>query len=372
MSTLKLSVVIATKNRPYYCIEAVKSILSNRNSNFELVISDNSDDHIVYNFANSIKDIRLNYVYTEGTLSQSENYNICLNKATGLYVCLLGDDDTILPEIFKAVDFAIDNDVDAIGQKDVIDYLWPSNNSPGFARIPRYSRRIFKLDSGEVLRKYLKGGACYNPRDAKLPMLYHGIVKRSLLEQIKNETGEFLTGISPDSYSACAIAQRIRIHYIYDIPFSVAGVCQSSASASKLMGGHRGELSESPQYVLHEKKGYLWSNRIPRFYTVETIWADSALHNINDNILQYFYLYPLVAKAIFSNFDIRRVIIKYTNIQLKENKKGVVLFYFKVIFCIIFRFVSKIIGKFIRVILRSDRRFYNVKHIDSVFLLLNQ
>lgn len=38
-----LSIVIPTRDREYYCIEAIKNILSYNNEDFELVVQDNSD-----------------------------------------------------------------------------------------------------------------------------------------------------------------------------------------------------------------------------------------------------------------------------------------------------------------------------------------
>lgn len=367
-----LSIVIATKDREFYCIEAIKTILSLKVDNFELVISDNSVSRKVEKYVTEHPDRRLQYFYSENTLSVIENYNVCLNAAKGQYVCLIGDDDTVLPEIFDVVDFAIRNNVDAVGQREVIDYLWPSDFTTGHVRIPKYTNRVLKLDSHEILIKYLRKGGCFNPRDAKLPMLYHGIVKRSLLQKIKEETGEILTGISPDSYSACAIAQRIKTHYIYDTPFTIAGACKTSATSAKLMGGHCGELKESTQYNMNVAKGYVWAKDVPEFYSVQTIWADSTLHNMCPEFLQYFRLKPLVARALMTNRHIAKTIIHYTNIHLDNKKKNnKTLFYLDVSMRICSLFICRVVSKIFRTINKSDKRMDGIKHINDITSILS-
>ena len=371
MDTPKLSIVIATRNREYYCKRCIAVMLRYISYDTQIVISDNSDSSDLLDFVNSSCDERIFYKHSDGALTMSENYNIALECASGEYICMIGDDDIILPAIFDVVDFAITNNIEAIGQREVIDYLWPSDFTTGHVRIPKYTNRVLKLDSHEILIKYLRKGGCFNPRDAKLPMLYHGIVKRSLLQQIKNETGEILTGISPDSYSACAIAQRIKTHYIYDTPFTIAGACKTSATSAKLMGGHCGELKESAQYNMNVAKGYVWAKDVPEFYSVQTIWADSTLHNMCPEFLQYFRLKPLVARALMTNRHIAKTIIHYTNIHLDNKKNNKTLFYLDVSMRICSLFICRVVSKIFRTINKSDKRMDGIKHINDITSILS-
>ena len=45
-----LSIVIPTRNREFYCIQAIKHILSFENKDFELVIQDNSESKKIFDF----------------------------------------------------------------------------------------------------------------------------------------------------------------------------------------------------------------------------------------------------------------------------------------------------------------------------------
>lgn len=104
-----LSISIPTKNRQYYCTEAIKHILSYDNQDFELCIHDHSDDRTIEEFVSTIEDKRLRYIYSTEALSSSENMSRSIEMTNGEYVCMIGDDDTVLPTIFKWVKYMKEN-----------------------------------------------------------------------------------------------------------------------------------------------------------------------------------------------------------------------------------------------------------------------
>ena len=119
-----LSIVIPTRNREFYCIQAIKHILSFENKDFELVIQDNSESKKIFDFVNNIEDSRLKYFYTENQLNSLINMDLAISRAKGRYVTMIGDDDTVLPTIFKVVAYAFKNNYDAISQKNIVSYNW--------------------------------------------------------------------------------------------------------------------------------------------------------------------------------------------------------------------------------------------------------
>ena len=98
-----LSIVIPTRNREKYCIEAIKHIMTFMEDCFELVIKDNSDSDIIEQYVSKNPDIRLKYHRTQGRLNSVINMDEALSYAQGEYVCMIGDDDTVLPNIFYFV-----------------------------------------------------------------------------------------------------------------------------------------------------------------------------------------------------------------------------------------------------------------------------
>src|SRR5690349_17226070 len=98
-----LSIVIATKNRQKYAIHAVESILSLNDDRIEVVIQDNSDIADLSSRLSKFKsDSRLKYRYTPPPFSSIDNFNAAVELSSGEYVCLIGDDDGINPEIIES------------------------------------------------------------------------------------------------------------------------------------------------------------------------------------------------------------------------------------------------------------------------------
>ena len=118
------------------------------------------------------------------------------------------------------------------------------------------------------------GGLYYLERD--IPKLYHGIVHRRCLEKVRDRGGAYFGGLSPDIYAAVALALVSRRVVAVDYPLTIPGACQVSGSVVEgLKKQHSRALTDAPH--LRNRGPYQWSAEVPRVYTVETIWADSAL-----------------------------------------------------------------------------------------------
>jgi hypothetical protein len=130
----------------------------------------------------------------------------------------------------------------------------------------------------DVVKLLQQGGQQYLSLD--LVKLYHGIVKKECMEDIKSLTGKYFGGLSPDIYIATALSLTIDKLVVIDWPLTISGICNKSGSADSATGRHTGKLEDAPHFRGHER--YEWSELVPRFYSVETIWADSVIAAIND------------------------------------------------------------------------------------------
>lgn len=323
----KLSIVIATKGREYYCIKSLETILSIIDEDTEIIISDNSDTDKIAQYIAKINDNRLKYHFTPGAFTMSENYNIAMSLASGTYICMIGDDDIILPSIYDALKYADENKIDCVTQSKVINYIWPNDNCRGTIYLPNFTRKITQINFKENLNTYFKLGACVNPRDLKLPGLYHGLLKKSILDTIKNNQDEYIKAISPDSYLAVLLSMYIQSQVEVDFPFTIGGACKQSATIANMRGSHFGELEKSDQYLREYKKGYIWHKMVPKFYSIQTIWADSALHaNDDSDLISNFSLEQLTARAIVENRRNLKMIISQTKQCAKYNDMSISLF----------------------------------------------
>lgn len=332
-TTPSLSILIATKDREFYCIESIKSILNFNSDIIEICVSDNSNSDKIKDFVEQINSDAIKYIHTYEKISFIENFNRCMELASGKYVTLIGDDDTILKTSIKYAIYADKNNIDSISSDNNISYYWPGaleGYPDGLETITLASSdRIREFHPKKYLSQLL-GNGLQHYLLYPLPRTYHGIVKRDKLIEVKNKTGKFFGGLSPDIYSSISLSCIIEKHYIVDVPLSIAGVCAKSASASNIRGEHAGEMSQSP--LLNNIKDYKWSTHIPYFYSVNTIWAESAMKALEDmgesSLIKKFNKFRLMAHATINNRKSIPKIIKRENQLLKvENKRSIAAYY---------------------------------------------
>jgi glycosyltransferase involved in cell wall biosynthesis len=300
-----LSIAIATKNREKYCIEAIKSILNYQDDRIEIAIADNSDTEAVQEFVNSLDKSQVRYFYDESPISSIDNFNKAMELTTGEYVMLIGDDDSILPNAVETASWAKVNNVDSICSKDTVAYYWPGaikEHPDGFLSFQKGSSRLEKIDVQRELIKLMNNGIQHYLLYS-LPKTYHGIVKKEVMHEIKKLTGNFYGGLSPDIYSCIAVSCITKSHYIINQPLSIAGVCATSTTADNFKGKHSGEIEGIPH--LKNRAGYEWSNLVPKFYSVNTIWAESGIKALQDlkkvELIEKFNSYRLLVLAEINN-----------------------------------------------------------------------
>lgn len=325
-----LSILIATRNRAYYCIYAIETILNFDYQNFELVIQDNSDNLELYNYIkNRTNDERLIYNYTPPPFSSIDNFNAVIGLAKGEYLCLIGDDDGINPEIFKAVEWALKNEYDALVPGLNAIYRWPDackvnkqfENDNGILTISHVTGNIrFKSTHNSVKKLMKNGGQDY--LNIPFPKLYHGIVKRIHLDKIKENTGHYVGGLSPDIYIAVALTKFINTIVEIDYPLTIPGICVKSAPVDESLNKYE-KLQDAPHFRANEN--YNWSVKVPKFYCSENIWADSAiasLFDMNRNLLlNDFDLISLSALLLNKFYKYKNIIINnlLTNHEANNN-----------------------------------------------------
>ncbi|MGN7763267.1 glycosyltransferase [Paenibacillus sp. 22594] len=281
-----ISIIIPTKNREKYAYKAVEQILQIDDERIQVVVQDNSDTRKLEELLHRFKENkRLKYNYTEGIVSFVDNFSIAVSLADGEYLCLIGDDDGIVPQIIGVVEWAKKNNVDAIKPELNAVFFWPHSEAlkesidNGYLNITKITSKAEWCNPLSEVEKLLNQGA---QRYLYLDMvkLYHGIVRKSCLENIKILTGRYFGGLSPDIYISVALSLTVKNLVKIDFPLTISGICSKSGSADSATGRHTGRLVDAPHF--RGQKNYEWSKLVPEFYSVETIWADSALAAIKD------------------------------------------------------------------------------------------
>lgn len=311
-----LSILIATRNRVKYCISAIETILSFNYGNFELVIQDNSDTLELEEYITKRKpDNRLIYNYTPRPFSSIDNFNAVIGHSKGEYLCLIGDDDSIHPDIFKVVEWAAKKQISSIVPTLKAIYRWPDAcQNPaenGILTISSFSSKVKVMKTKSSIKRLMKNGG-QDYLNLPFPKLYHGIVKRTYLEMIKKETGRYVGGLSPDIYIAIGLAKNISEFIEIDFPLTLPGICGKAAPMDERKNQYK-NLEDSPHF--RDRGDYFWAPEVPRFYSGRTIWADSALAAIRDlklnKYLKHFDKYMLFSTLLDSYPDRKKEIQKY-------------------------------------------------------------
>lgn len=282
-----LSVAVPTHNRARYAIHAIRSLLSIEADDLEVVVTDTSTtpelrDLLHGPHATLLSDPRFRYVQPAERLDMTGNHNAALGLTTGDYVCLIGDDDTISKEALSAARWARETGIDVIAPNVVANYVWPDFQSRYFGM--RHASRMYlgrsmcamqTIGSHEALTTALRNAA--QGTDG-LPKIYHGLVRRALLEDIKQRAGAYFHGSSPDVSGAVGLALVSSSFLVVDYPLTIPGASGGSNTGRSAMNQHKGKLSAESQTKAFGDKG--WSTGVPRFFSVETVWAHAAIETL--------------------------------------------------------------------------------------------
>lgn len=354
-----LSIVIPTRDREYYCISAIKEILAYERNDFELVICDNSDSDEIKKYLINNPDTRTKYKHIGGRINSVINMDTAMRMATGEYVCMIGDDDTILPSIFKVAELAKANNYDNVTPNKMVSYIWPKpgeNNGVLSWSTTAINCEIKTYKCEEQLQKFVRNGVI-NYEDF-IPRVYHGLVKRSLLEKVFEKTGHMIGGLSPDIYMSISTACVSESFVVIEKPFTIAGACPRSYTAVDSQGGNRGNIEENPQ--LYKRGAYIWDKRIPRVLTSQTIWTETAMKAFEEmdrhDLITHFNQGYLFAEMLRKNQSFAKIlfspIFKTTLVSSR--------------LCVIYSFISYYVVKSIKKIFRKKTLTVSVNNIEDM------
>jgi len=358
-----LSIVIPTRNRGKYALFAAKQAFLVSDIHTQIVVQDNSNTCELGKMLPIEK--RIKYNYTDEILSFSENFNQAIELCDGEYICLIGDDDGILPWIIDIVRWMKRDHIEALYSSVYANYMWPTEESEPYSSLGSLSllykkAKIKKHDcNNEILKLMRNGGLEY--LSTGLARLYHGIIKRECMEAVKKITGKYFGGLSPDIYIASALSTVIKTAYEVTLPLTIAGVCPQSGSAASATGKHTGQLSDAPHFRGIPK--YDWAEKVPSFYSVECIWADSTIHALIDlgyeDILMRFNTAAIDSCCYYKYPQFRELVLAH----MRENGVD-----FK---AIKFNRVRLILGKYIPIIIRkltnAKRSLYRASDVRDIY-----
>lgn len=133
-----VSIGLPVYNGENYLSEAIKSVLQQSFTDFELIVSDNAStdrtEEMCRDFQES--DSRIRYFRNEKNLGAAPNYNIAWKHATGKYFKWLAHDDVLLPKYLENTVRALDENPDAVLCNTTAIYIDQNGEELGTYRSP--------------------------------------------------------------------------------------------------------------------------------------------------------------------------------------------------------------------------------------------
>lgn len=314
-----LSICIPTKNRYKYLFVLIKSFSKFKSDDFEFVIQDNSDDNNeILALLSELNDSRFKYFYDSRELSVVDNSNYAVKNSSGEYLCMIGDDDGVVPSILTYVEYLKHKSLDG-AYVNVASYYWGDikmqvHNLSGTYRYSEGNKQEYQISPLKELKASLREGATSM---FKMPKLYHSIISRKSLDKVSAKCGTFFPGPSPDMANAVALSLVVDKYVYCDKPYIIAGASYVSGAGAGARKEHVGNIEEMKH--LPKDTAAKWHDKIPRFWSGPTIWGESALRALEEigeldylKLFNYNYLY---ASYISFNFSNRNKVKGYVSLK---------------------------------------------------------
>jgi glycosyltransferase involved in cell wall biosynthesis len=359
-----LSIAIPTKNRYETLIPVIEALINNIiDDNFEIIIQDNSDDNEqITKWLSLCKNHKIKYFHNKEHLSVSENSNLAIENCNGEYVIFIGDDDFVSPHIINITKYLDRNGIDCLIYSP--GYYWWSNVD--FAKESHYHRKNAfwlpnKINSEFIQKESLKefefvlgrGGIYYY----SLPRSYHGVVRKKVLDKIKNKTGTYVAGSCPDMALAISLALVLDRYYYIQYPVSICGASKKSTAGLNINDKHFGKLED--QVFLPKEISNKWDNRVPRVWSGFTIYAQA----IYETLSAFKIKKNIDYNALYASIIIyEKNTAKYVYPMLFNNKEKNVK-YFKLFYLLIRKYLGKLYLKYKE---KQKKLDFSVLIIDNV------
>lgn len=298
-----LSVVIPTYNRYKYLKGSIEAFETIKSDEIEFVIQDNTENNKeIVEFLKEVNDPRIKYFHYRAHISQTENSDMAVENSCGEYVAFIGDDDTICGSIIEAAKFCKENGIDTC-LSELPGFNWPDMEFVGGKKqanlylAKRVTGRVTRIDTTEQVDFALRYA---DGIPEQMPRVYHGITSRKVLDVIKEKTGTFFPGPSPDMASSLAISLSTNKAIFISDYIMISGYGYKSARGEGNRQQHYGKISEKPWLPKDTEKK--WDPEIPKIFSGETIIAESlsrCLREMERNDLLKKYSYGILYAVFF-------------------------------------------------------------------------
>lgn len=325
-----LSIVVPTKNRYPYLKHLIQYIKSFDTDDLELVIQDNTAENAeLVDFIKEKDYPHLKYYHTKESIPVGLNSDKAILNSTGEYVCLIGDDDGITPDLIEQIKQMKELGYDSMITRNAT-YNWPDYKDDSLFRltgamtVDKANGKNEDIDVQSELNRVSNTGFL---NIGKLPKVYQAVVRRSVLDKIYEKCGTFFPGPSPDMANAIALTCFVNKVWYNDHPTIITGQCRSVGGGERLMDKllPLNEIQHLPKDILT-----YWDEKLPNLWCSDTIWPGSAsiaakkmgidvYMNYNQIYGRFMLSHPSYKSAI-DEFQYNRVLVFYYKNKLYLKK----------------------------------------------------
>lgn len=229
---MKFSVLLPTKNRLDLLQYAITSVIRQDYDNWEIIVSDNCSEQDVAGYVCALNDSRIKYYKTTSAIPVTDNWNEALEKSTGDYVIMLGDDDCLMPGYFQTASKLISKygSPECIYTK-AFQYAYPGV-MPGFPEglLQLSYASFFQGEEPFWLSNTVAQEQARASMDFRLTFnfnMQHLLVSRELINSLSSY-GRFFQSPYPDYYASNAIFLKAKRILVYPNPIVTIGISPKS------------------------------------------------------------------------------------------------------------------------------------------------
>ena len=287
-----VSVVVPTKNRYKYLKVLIKLIDSFNLPELEMVIQDNSDNNSeILEYLKSFSNPNIKYYHSDDKLTMSGNAELGIKNATGEFICYIGDDDGVCRNIVDCVKWMKEQSIE-VAYTPSAWYHWS-----GRLKLTRKKKLVEYYEADKELQNLRKRGMLLS--EAELPLLYHGIVSRAVIERMYNAQGSLFLSVPPDIAGSIFLATQIERYAKINVPVVINGI-SSAAGGGVLNKG--GVISLEEVSFITRKDIDEWETCIPPIWCGSYAWTQSGMKTFRrlgrDADAEHFNLDYCLAHAI--------------------------------------------------------------------------
>jgi hypothetical protein len=223
MQYKSLLVVIPTRNRAEFAINAIKSVLNQDERNVEVVVSDNSTQESevekLYAFCQESTDDRLRYIRPFAPLPMTEHWDWAMSEVLNIsqasHITYLTD-----RMIFKPFALRELAEIVNLYPENVISYSWDLINDITLPIISFQligTKKLFRISSQDLLNSLSESIFNYS-----LPRMLNCCCPRAVLEAVKEKYSYYFFSANPDFNFAnkCLDIEDSILFYDYPLIFS--------------------------------------------------------------------------------------------------------------------------------------------------------